>query len=62
MPFIPHTEEDVRAMLAAIGESNIDALFDEIPAELRSVSLDAVPQGLNEMELTRLMQSRASAG
>jgi len=61
MPFIPHTEEDVRAMLAAIGESNIDALFDEIPAELRSVSLDAVPHGLNEMELTRLMQNRASA-
>ncbi len=36
MPFIPHTERDVRDMLAAIGVQKIDDLFDEIPAELRS--------------------------
>ena len=31
MPFIPHTEDDVRRMLAAIGVASIDELFDEIP-------------------------------
>ena len=59
MPFIPHTDEDVRAMLGAIGVPDLDALFDEIPAELRGGSLDNVPRGLNELELTRLMRSRA---
>src|SRR5512145_1241707 len=46
-------------MLDAIGVTNIEALFDEIPAALRGVSLDGVPRGLTEMELTRLMRSRA---
>jgi glycine dehydrogenase subunit 1 len=35
MPFIPHTDTDVREMLGAIGAPSIDALFDEIPAALR---------------------------
>jgi glycine dehydrogenase subunit 1 len=60
VPFIPHTEDDVRAMLEAIGVSSVDALFDEIPAALRGVSLDGVPRGLTEMELTRLMRARAA--
>lgn len=61
MPFIPHTDDDVRAMLASIGVPSTEALFDEIPPELRGVSLRGVPRGLNEMELTRLMQRRAAA-
>src|SRR4051794_23010325 len=61
VPFIPHTEDDVRAMLAAIGVPSTDALFDEIPAALRGVSLDGLPRGMNEMELTRLMMGRANA-
>ena len=36
MPFIPHTEQEVRDMLAAVDVSSIEDLFDEIPAELRS--------------------------
>jgi glycine dehydrogenase subunit 1 len=59
MPFIPHTENDVKEMLAAIGAPSIDALFEEIPAALRIKSLDAIPEGLTEMEIGRLMQSRA---
>jgi glycine dehydrogenase subunit 1 len=60
MPFIPHTETDIREMLAAIGAPGIDALFDEIPAGLLSRRLDGVPEGLGEMEVTRLMQRRAA--
>ena len=59
MPFIPHTSEDIRAMLDAIGAASIDQLFDEIPAELRDASLPGVPPGMGEMEITRLMQARA---
>ena len=61
MPFIPHTEADVQAMLAAIGAESIDSLFDEIPEELRSGKLTRVPQALNEMQIARLMQERAEA-
>jgi len=59
MPFIPHTEADIAAMLKSIGVSKIDDLFDEIPAALRSGELKTVPEGLSEMDVTRLMQERA---
>ena len=59
MPFIPHTEEDVAAMLATIGVDSIEALFDEIPPELRDGELGAIPPALSEMEIGRLMQARA---
>ncbi|MCW5618337.1 MAG: aminomethyl-transferring glycine dehydrogenase subunit GcvPA [Nitrosomonas sp.] len=60
MPFIPHTEEDIAEMLASIGADSIEALFDEIPANLKGGNLDEVPPGLSEMEITRLMMERAS--
>ena len=59
MPFIPHTDNDVREMLAAIGAPSIDALFEEIPAALRIKSLAGIPEALTEMETGRLMQQRA---
>ncbi len=60
MPFIPHTEEDVKEMLAAIGAPRIDNLFDEIPAELLIDDLHGMPEALTEMEISRLMHERAS--
>lgn len=60
MPFIPHTESDVREMLAAIGAASLDALFEEIPATLRTRSLTGIPEALSEMEVGKLMQSRAA--
>lgn len=61
MAFIPHTPADVEAMLAAIGVSSIEQLFDEIPPALRVKSLDGVPPALNEMQIGRLMTERARA-
>ncbi|WP_347259194.1 aminomethyl-transferring glycine dehydrogenase subunit GcvPA [Methylocaldum sp.] len=58
MPFIPHTEDDIREMLAALGVPSTETLFDEIPAELRCGALD-LPPALKEMEVTRLMRARA---
>jgi glycine dehydrogenase subunit 1 len=59
MPFIPHTENDVREMLGAIGAASIDTLFEEIPAALRIKSLAGIPEALTEMQTGRLMQERA---
>ena len=61
MPFIPHTEADIREMLAAIGAADIDDLFDEIPASLRIGKLSNVPDGMTEQEISRLMLERAEA-
>ena len=44
MPFMPHTEADVAAMLKAIGANSIETLFDEIPSELIIKSLAKVPE------------------
>lgn len=60
MPFIPHTQADVRAMLDTIGVDTVSALFDEIPAHLRCKPLTAIPDGLTEMEALRVMQERSS--
>lgn len=60
MPFIPHSDADVKAMLKTIGASSIEDLFDEIPAELKIGALAQVPPGLNEMEISRLMKERAA--
>lgn len=59
MPFIPHTEDDIQSMLARIGVDAIEDLFDEIPQELRAPALGAIPEGMPEMDITRLMQGRA---
>jgi len=60
MPFIPHTDADVKAMLKSIGVKSIDDLFDEIPERLRAGKLTQVPEGMSEMQVTRLMQARAA--
>ncbi len=59
MPFIPHTEDDIRNMLDVIGVESIDDLFDEIPADLRAKPLAHVPEGMTEMEVAALMHARA---
>ncbi|WP_455365287.1 aminomethyl-transferring glycine dehydrogenase subunit GcvPA [Kaarinaea lacus] len=60
MPFIPHTENEVKQMLEAIGVDSIDQLFDEIPSALRHDKLEHVPTRMSEMEVSRLMHKRAS--
>lgn len=59
MPFIPHTQGDVDDMLAEIGVSRLEELFDEIPQSLKSARLASIPEGLSEMEVSRLMRERA---
>ena len=60
MPFIPHTDEDVQEMLAAIGAASIGELFDEIPGNLLIDELTGIPDAVSEMEIARLMRSRAA--
>ncbi len=59
MAFIPHTSDDITAMLQVIGVQSIANLFDEIPSELLVGPL-ALPAALSEMEVGRLMADRAA--
>jgi len=60
MPYIPHTEDEVRQMLDTIGVQSIEDLFDEIPASLRHEKLTGVPAQASEMDVTRLMHKKAA--
>jgi len=59
MPFIPHTAEEVDAMLTTIGVDSIEELFEEIPGDIRAGSLRRVPEGISEMEMLAEMSRRA---
>ncbi len=58
MPFVPHTEQERQAMLAAIGVDSLDALYHDIPAALRLSHLD-LPAGLSEQEVYDRMRALA---
>ena len=47
-------------MLASIGVTSIETLFDEIPESLRAGELVNTPAGVSEMALLRLMNERAA--
>ncbi len=61
MRYIPHTEEEVRAMLATVGAPSVDALFSMIPAELRAKEAPQVPVALGEPALMRHMEQLAAS-
>ncbi|MDI3516472.1 MAG: glycine dehydrogenase subunit 1 [Thermotogota bacterium] len=50
--YLPHTEEEVKEMLEAIGVKNVEELYRDIPEELRSEGLN-LPNGLDEISLKR---------
>src|SRR6266496_4095634 len=59
MPYGPHTADDRARMLRAIGVSDVDALFADIPAELRASPL-RLPDPIPELELAARLQGLAA--
>ena len=59
MPYLPHTDEDRQAMLAAIGVAGVDDLLADIPAEVRSGPLD-LPAPLDEAAMMRHLDHLAA--
>ena len=48
MPYVPHTAEDVRRALDAIGVDHVDDLFRDVPASILDPELD-LPPALDEV-------------
>ena len=59
MRYLPHTEEEIAAMLAVIGKASVDDLFTSIPEEARFVGELAVPPALDEPSLMAHMAALA---
>src|SRR6476660_8960007 len=60
MRYLPLTQEDRSEMLARIGVADIDALFADIPADKRLVSLPDLPRTKSEIEDERTLGRMAS--
>lgn len=60
MSYIPHTEVERQQMLAAIGVTTIEDLFEAVPASHRFPDLD-LPEAMSELEITREMSALAEA-
>lgn len=59
MRYLPHTEEEIREMLAEIGAQSIDELFDCIPSECRYAGEVPLPPPLDEWQLNALFREVA---
>lgn len=60
MSYIPHTDVERQQMLAAIGVTTIEDLFEAVPARFRFPELD-LPEGMSELEVSAEMQALAEA-
>ncbi len=60
MDFTPHTDADLRAMLAEVGAEQISDLFAHVPAALRQARALDVPAGLSEPDLRARLGALAS--
>ena len=55
MAYIPHTEAERRAMLAAVGVERLDDLYPDVPSHVRFPDLD-LPEPLSELEAMQELQ------
>jgi len=61
MPYVPHSSEDIRAMLAVIGKDSVEDLFAHLPDEVRLDRPLDLPDGLSEEEVRRRFGEMAAA-
>ena len=59
MKYTPHTPEDIQHILSTIGAKSVDALFDDVPAEIRNPKID-IPAGLDEFGVLAHMKGLAA--
>jgi glycine dehydrogenase subunit 1 len=58
--FIPHTDQETKAMLEVVGVKDIESLFNDIPKKYRFPKLN-LPPAMTEMEIMTEMQNISQA-
>ena len=51
LPYLPHTQADIRAMLDRIGAKQLDDLYSDVPSEFLKKGAYALPDALSEQEI-----------
>ena len=59
MKYIPHTPDDIRAMLDVIGVSSLEDLYAAVPEELKLHRELDIPQSKSEIEVRRIIRAMA---
>ncbi len=54
--YFPHTEADLKEMLSAVGVDSLDALYDDIPDDIRFRGDYELPEAMSEMEVRQLFE------
>ncbi len=60
MRYLPHTKQDIQAMLKVVGVDSLEGLFATIPKECRRAEALDLPQPMTEWELNRHMDALAA--
>lgn len=55
--YFPHTEEDIRQMVAKVGVDSLDDLYAEVPEEIRFKGDYNIPSEMSEPEVHRLFDT-----
>ena len=58
--YFPHTQDDLRAMLATVGVDSIDALYAQIPESIRFQDDYKLPSEMSEMEVRQVFEKLGS--
>ncbi|MDE0170002.1 MAG: aminomethyl-transferring glycine dehydrogenase subunit GcvPA [bacterium] len=59
-PYIPATGADRERMLERVGVADVEALFADLPADMRNPAID-IPPALTEPDLVALLEERAAS-
>ncbi len=55
--YFPHTDEDLKEMLAKVGVDSLEGLYDEVPESIRFKGDYDLPEGKSEMEIRRFFDA-----
>ena len=55
--FFPHTEEDLKEMLAKAGVSSLEELYAEVPESIRFKGDYDLPEAMSELEIRQLFDA-----
>jgi glycine dehydrogenase subunit 1 len=58
--YFPHTDDDLQAMMATVGVDSVDALYAQIPENIRFRGDYQIPSEMSEMEVRQLFEKLAS--
>ena len=51
LPYLPHTQADIKAMLERIGANKLEDLYSDVPAEFLKKGAYALPDAMSEQEI-----------